>query len=137
MEAVIVDAGPLVAYLRGDDPDHGWAADRFRELHEPLLTCDAALSEAFFLLRGVRQGRRQLLALLEREVVVPAFELVDELATVAKLMIRYEDVPMSLADACLVRMAELRPGARVFTMDADFRVYRLHRRTPIPLIAPA
>lgn len=53
-----------------------------------------------------------------------------------KLMRKYEDLPMSLADACLVRLAELNPGASVFTLDAHFRVYRKHGRQQIPVIMP-
>lgn len=136
METVIVDAGPLVAYLRRDDIDHAWATEQFRALREPLLTCDAVLSEAFFLLRALSGGRRNLLALLERKVIVPAFDLAAELASIGKLMLRYEGVPMSLADACLVRMAEMHASARVFTLDADFRVYRRNRRAAIPLLSP-
>jgi uncharacterized protein len=51
METVIVDAGPLVAYLQKGDQDHDWAVEQFQWLHAPLLTCDAVLSEAFYLLR--------------------------------------------------------------------------------------
>ena len=136
MAAVIVDAGPLVAYLHKDDADHAWALDRFKELRAPLLTCDAALSEAFFLLRERRHGVRQLLALLERGLALSAFDLSAELPAVRDSMLRYEDVPMSLADACLVRMAELQRGSTIFTLDSDFKRYRKHRRDPIPLIFP-
>ncbi len=43
---------------------------------------------------------------------------------------------MSLADACLVRMAETRPGAVVLTLDTDFHVYRKNGRQTIPAILP-
>jgi predicted nucleic acid-binding protein len=137
METVMVDAGPLVAYLRKGDEDHGWAVEQFQRLHEPLLTCDAVWSEAFFLLRGIHKGTHQLLALLERRIVVPAFNLAAELPALAELMRRYESVPMSLADACLVRMAECTRDSAVLTLDSDFRFYRKHRREAIPLICPA
>ena len=86
------------------------------------------------MLRETRQGSHQLLALLERGLVIPAFDLSAELPVVAELMRRYQDVPMSLADACLVRMAELHRDSAVFTLDGDFRIYRKHRRQMIPLI---
>jgi|SRR6266436_1128579 len=134
METVIVDAGPLVAYLRSGDQDHDWAVEQFRRIQMPLRSCDAALSEAFFLLRETRHGGRQLLALLERGLVIPAFDLAAELPVVAELMRRYENVPMSLADACPVRMAELYKDSVVFTFDSDFKIYRKNRRQVIPLI---
>lgn len=125
-----------MAYLRADDQDHAWAEAQFRGLAGPLLTCEAALSEAFFLLQGTRGGPPGLRALLDRGLVVPAFSLGSEWAAVARLMERYQDVPMSLADACLVRLAELQPGAQVFTLDRDFLVYKKNRRQLIPLLAP-
>lgn len=137
METVIVDAGPLVAYLHKGDSDHAWVVDRFKKLRAPLRTCDAALSEAFFLLRERRHGTRQLLALLERGLVLPSFDLRAELSAVNDLMLRYEDVPMSLADACLVRMSELYRDSTVFTLDGDFKVYRRNRRQEIPLTYPS
>ena len=136
METVIVDAGPLVAYLKKDEPDHAWVAQHFRQLRAPLLTCDAAVSEAFFLLRDLRGGVPLLLNLLERGLVVSAFDSDAEWPAISRLMLRYEDVPMSFADACLVRLAEEKPAARVFTLDADFKIYRKNRRELIPLIYP-
>lgn len=136
METVIVDTGPLVAFLRRDDADHIWAADRFRELSAPLVTCDAVLSEALFLLNQSAAGSRKLLELVDRGLVVPAFDLATEWPAVSQLLRRFEDVPMSLADACVVRMTELHDHPRVFTLDSDFKVYRRHRRQAIPLLAP-
>jgi predicted nucleic acid-binding protein len=136
MEAVIVDAGPLVAYLNKDEQDHEWTQARFKELHAPLLTCDAALSEAFFLLQNTHGSSEKLLGLLERGVVVLQFDLRAELPGIGQLLRRYSAVPMSLADACLVRMAELHKGAKVFTLDSDFQIYRKNRRQVIPLIFP-
>ena len=136
MNPVIADAGPLVAYLKKDDQHHDWAVDRFRELRDPLITCEAALSETLFLLRDVHDGRERLFGMLERGVVIPAFSLRDEVPAVIALLRRYADVPMSLADACLVRMAELSEDAAVFTTDGDFRHYRRHRRAAIPLLFP-
>jgi len=134
METVIIDTGPLVAYLCRDDQDHDWTEDQFRRFQSPLITCDAVVSEAMFLLGRLQDGVRPLLELLERGVVVPSFNLSVELKPVCQLIRRYENMPMSLADACLVRMAERHPGARIFTLDRDFTVYRKNARQVIPLI---
>ncbi len=77
-----------------------------------------------------------MIELLAMGIVVPAFDLAAELPAVGQLLRKYESVPMSLADACPVRMAELHRGAAVFTLDGDFRIYRKHRRQVIPLIYP-
>ncbi len=133
---VIVDAGPLVAYLNRRDTWHDWAAAQLSDIEPPLVTCEAVIAEAAFLLRGDDRGPDALLELLDRGIVVTRFQLGDEIEHVRRLMKRYRDVPMSLADACLVRMTEERRDARVLTLDSDFRRYRRLGRQVIPLICP-
>src|SRR6185436_11569104 len=103
----------------------------------PFLTCEAVLSESMFLLQDIEGGRPTLVGLLRDGLVRLAFDVDDNLEAISRLLLKYEDVPMSLADACLVRMSELHDGARVFTTDSDFKLYRRHGRQTIPLIYPA
>ncbi len=51
-------------------------------------------------------------------------------------MRRYQSVPMSIADACLVRMSEIYTQSSVITLDSDFRIYRKNRNQEIPVIMP-
>jgi predicted nucleic acid-binding protein len=92
------------------------------------------LSETFHLLGG--RGAPALRVLLRRGSLRPAFDLGDQLEAVLKLMEKYADVPMSLADACLVRMTETLSDALLLTTDADFRVYRRHGRHVVPCLTP-
>ena len=69
-------------------------------------------------------------------VVQLPLRLQDEHSAVKVLLARYADVPMSLADACLVRMSEQYTNSLVLTCDSDFRRYRRHRRQRIPTIMP-
>jgi predicted nucleic acid-binding protein len=92
------------------------------------------LSEAFHLL-GLA-GVPALSALLQRDALVPAFDLTAELDPVLTLVRKYASVPMSLADACLVRMTETLADPVVLTTDADFRVYRRHSRQVVPSVMP-
>jgi predicted nucleic acid-binding protein len=69
--------------------------------------------------------------------VVPAFDLANDLDRVLKLMQKYADVPMSLADACLVRMSETLENPVVLTTDDDFRIYRRHGRQVVPCLTPS
>ena len=134
---VVVDAGPLVAAMNATDPHHHWAVGQWKALAPPILTCEAVLAEACFLARRIRRGNPwRVLDLVRRGVLDISFSLADEIDLVRVLMEKYRDVPMSLADACLVRMSELHPGSVVFTLDRDFGVYRRHRRQAIPLLAP-
>jgi len=133
---VIVDTGPLVAFLNRRDARHVWARDTLARIAPPLVTCEAVISEACFLLRSLSGGNEAIFSLLRESLVRIDFSLSDELETVAKLLKKYADVPMSLADACLVRMAEQHAGAKVLTQDSDFRRYRKNGREVIPVLMP-
>jgi len=132
----IVDAGPLVAFLSARDHHHVWARNAFTAVTPPVLTCEAVLAEAWHLLRGTSAAQPALLELAATGTVVLEFALKAELAAVRKLAARYRGRPMSLADACLVRMAELYDETAVITVDRDFSVYRRHTRQIIPLLSP-
>ena len=101
----------------------------------PWKTCEAVLSEAFHLL-GTR-GAPALTALLRRGELVPAFDVAEELDRVLNLMQKYANVPMSLADACLVRMTETLADPIIYTTDTDLRTYRRHSRQVVPCETPA
>jgi predicted nucleic acid-binding protein len=128
--SAVVDAGFLVALLSGKDRHHSWAVVQSSQLPLPWRTCDAVLSEAFHLLGG--NGRSGLTALLRREAAVSSFVLEDNMRRVLDLMDKYWSVPMSLADACLVRVTETIRDAVVLTTDSDFRIYRRHGRQVVP-----
>lgn len=131
---VLVDAGFVVALLSRRDTHHPWAVAQARQFAPPWNTCEAALSEAFHLL-GTR-GAPGLSALLRRRSMVVVFELAADLESVLMLMRKYVNVPMSLADACLVRMTETLADPVILTTDADFRVYRRHSRHVVPCVTP-
>ncbi|EDY20166.1 conserved hypothetical protein [Chthoniobacter flavus Ellin428] len=135
-DGVILDTGPLVAYLAGDEQYHSWATKQFDRLEGPIFTCDAVISEAWFLLRHLPRHLRQLRAMLADGAFDLSFHLEDEGRAIAHLMDRYDDIPMSLADACLVRLSELRPRVPLMTLDSGFKVYRRHGRQLIPVITP-
>ena len=133
---IIADTGPLVAYLDRSDQHHAWAKEVMASLTEPLLTCDAVLAEATFLLQrgGIAAGLP--MRMIERGVLKSEFSTASEAQSLRALLERYDDVPMSLADACVVRMSELYPRAKVWTTGSDFTIYRRNRRSQIPLVTP-
>lgn len=133
---VIADTGPLVAYLDKRDEFHEWAKEQMREFSEPLVSCEAVIAEALFLLRRGGIDPQLLLQLVERGIVVISIRLNDEIAALRKLIARYRNVPMALADACLVRLSELHERCTVWTIDSDFTIYRRNGRRPIPLLIP-
>lgn len=133
---VLLDTGPLVTFLAAGLKHHDWVCGQWKRLQPPLFTCEPVLTEAAFLLKREGCETEPLFALLERGVLRIGLEIEDQLPDLRALMRRYRDRPMSLADACLVRLAELHPGAIIFTLDADFRTYRRHGNKVIPVLMP-
>jgi predicted nucleic acid-binding protein len=131
-----MDTGPLVALLVGSDSQHIWAVETSKRAPPTVLTCDAVVSEALFLLKRGGHDTTTLFGLVEVGFLRSDFDFHAEYRHVRDLMQRYRERPMAFADACLVRMAELRPEACIWTLDADFRVYRRHRRQTLPLVTP-
>lgn len=133
---VLLDTGPLVALLNRQDRHHAWARDRFAEIEPPLWTCEAVIVEACHLMSKVRRGDQVVLDVLRRGAVEIVFSLGEEVSRLRELRVRYANVPMDLADACLVRMVELGVGETVLTLDSDFSIYRTQGRRAIPAIWP-
>jgi len=133
---VFLDAGPLIGYLNRKDQHHAWAVENWAILTDPLWTCEAVLSEAVFNLQSEGMGLDSILYYLETGIIRLDFSMEANRADVLNLLRKYADQPMSLADACLVRMAELKDNCQIFTTDRDFLVYRRKGRSIIPLLAP-
>jgi predicted nucleic acid-binding protein len=132
--SALVDAGFLVALLSRRDANHRWAAAQAQRLPPPWMTCEAVLSETSYLVGG--RGTRSLASLLRRGAIACSYRFRDDMDAVLKLLEKYDDVPMSFADACLVRMTETLNDPILLTTDADFRVYRRHGRQVIPCVLP-
>lgn len=132
--APIVDSGFLVGLLDRLDGHHEWAAQTARRYAPPWRTCEAVLSETFYVLGS--QGKIALTTLVRRDALSFPFAFRKEREPVLALIRKYADVPMSLADACLVRMTEIEPDPLLLTTDADFRIYRRHSRQVIPVAMP-
>jgi uncharacterized protein len=132
--SALVDAGFLVALLSSRDANHRWAAMQASHLPPPWITCEAVLSETSHLLGG--RGTRSFASLLRRGALVCRYRFADDVDAVLKLLEKYKDLPMSFADACLVRMTETLNDPMLLTTDGDFRIYRRHGRQIIPCVLP-
>ena len=131
----LLDTGPIVAYLYSRDAYHDWAVEAFSEVQPPVITCEAVLTEACFLIERNRwPATRVLEYVLESEIRI-GLQLEHEIEAIRGLMQRYANVPMSLADACLVRLAEI-TDLPICTLDHDFAIYRAGRRRALTLITP-
>jgi predicted nucleic acid-binding protein len=134
--AILVDTGPLVALLNRRDRYNAWISEVLNTIEPPVFTCDAVLSEACFLLQRVEGGADAILGLVAQRIVTSDFRVMTEVKALRTLMQRFANVPMSLADACLVRMTELKADSVVVTLDRDFTIYRRNRRQAVPTISP-
>lgn len=132
----LLDTGPLVALLNRRDDFYNWATAEWAKIEPPLLTCEAVLVEACFLVRNLHPGQEAVISLVNSGVIEIALRLDEEASSISQLLVRYQSVPMSLADACLVRMTELYADSILLTLDSDFRIYRKKRAEIIPVIMP-
>ncbi|MDZ4739893.1 MAG: PIN domain-containing protein [Alphaproteobacteria bacterium] len=132
----IVDTGPLVAFFDRSERHHRWAVAQIEELDGPLLVCESVLTEASYLLGRFPKAQDTLMALIGNGALSVAFHIREHLTELRKLLHKYRDTPMSLADACVVCMAELNERHAVLTLDSDFLVYRKHGKAPLALIHP-
>jgi uncharacterized protein len=132
----LLDTGPLVSFLAEGLAHHAWAVEQWKQMRPPLLTCEPVLMEAAFLLKREGRDPDALFVLLERGVIRIAIAVDDQRPDLRALMRRYRNRPMSLADACLVRLSEIHGSAEVLTLDRDFRIYRRHGNKVIPVRMP-
>ena len=136
MRAAIVDTGPLVAFVDRAEQYHQWAIARIEELEAPLLVCEPVLAEAMHLFGRLSRAQDALFGLLENNALRIAFRMEEHLASLRRLLAKYSDRPMSLADACVVRMAEIYERHPILTLDSDFAVCRKHGKVPLAVIHP-
>jgi uncharacterized protein len=129
----ILDAGPLIAALNRGDEHHHWACETLDRLGSPFYSCPEALAEA-----AAMTGRpAAIVEMVHAGEILLAFNLTEQTAGVLRLLQKYADREMDLADACIVRMTELMRDSQVITLDrSDFAVYRRNGRDLIPLVAP-
>jgi uncharacterized protein len=128
MPSVLIDAGPLVALIDRSDPHHRDCRQALAGIGDPLGTVWPAFTEAMYLLRSSAQAQRALWDMVGVGGVQLIELGIDDCPRMRELMWKYRDLPMDLADAALVRVAEHERIRRVFTVDRrDFEIYRPHR----------
>ena len=133
---VIVDTGPLVALLNRNDRAHAWVVQQLRDIAPPLLSCEAVLAEATYLTRELPGARAALIEMIGDGFLSIGMGLSEHHSAILAMIRRYTSVPMSLADACVVRLAEIFPQSPVLTLDSDFVIYRKNGRNVIPVLMP-
>ena len=132
---ILLDTGPLVALLSRHDVNHERARRIFAECAPPFRCCEAVVAEACFLMRKVHAaGPAGVVALGARGVYSIALAADEHWTSLEALLKKYADRPISLADACLIRCAEIHQEARILTFDSDFKVYKWARTRKFALV---
>jgi predicted nucleic acid-binding protein len=135
-KSVLLDAGPLVAYLREVETNHAWAVEQFKRFAQ-FSTCDAVLAEACARLAYYREDPVRVVDLVREADLTVEFRVKPNADRIVRLMRKYRDRPMDFADACIVAMSEQVSDCLVLTLDyEDFSIYRRHEREVIPFLSP-
>ena len=133
---ILLDTGPLVAIVNRREAFHQWVTQTTTNFSSPFFTCEAVITEACFLLQNIYGGEDAIMGLVKSKKIIIPFQFSEEVDAIRELMQRYRSVPMSFADACVVRMSKLIGGSSIFTIDSDFYIYRKNRKEMIDLIIP-
>jgi len=132
---ILLDTGPLVALLSENDANHARARRLFAECVPPFRCCEAVVAEVCFLMRKVHAaGPAEVVALGRRGVYNMAMSVEEHWPNIEALLRKYSDRPISLADASLIRCAEIHHEARILTFDDDFSVYKWARNRKFELL---
>lgn len=134
MSLVLLDASYIVALLDTDQRHHAPCVKAGRELTGSLVTCEPVIAEACHLLGRVPGAADAVLSNVESGAFAIPFKLASEAASVRALSKRYRNIPMDLADACLVQLAGIAGTGRILTLDSDFRIYRWGRNRPFEIL---
>lgn len=134
MKATLLDTGVVVALLDRDERHHQHCVEVIADLVGPLVTCEAVIAEACYLLRRVRGAPEAVIRNIANDVFQTPVHLADRAVPIEKLLKKYRDVPMDLADACLVDLADQVDSGKVLTLDRDFEIYRWRARRKFELL---
>ena len=131
----LIDTGPLVAFFDKDDRYHSLCVEVLKEIREPLMTTSPVLTECFYLLNFSWEVQDSLWLFIRRGGI-EIYPLEDELLPHCReLMKQYRDLPMDLADATLVALADAILVPKIFTLDhKDFSIYRFKQKKRFTLI---
>lgn len=134
MKATLLDTGVIVALLDRDEHHHEKCVEIVSDLIGPLVTCEAAIAEACYLLRRTSGAPEAIIRNVANGVFQTPVRLADQANVVEKLLRKYRDVPMALADACLVELADQIDTGQILTLDRDFEIYRWRSRRKFELL---
>lgn len=127
MRPALLDTGVIVALLDRSESHHAWCVNAVESLEQPLVTCEAVIAEACYLLRRLPGAPEAVLENVELGVFQIPFQLFRSSASVRRIIRKYRDQPADFADACLIQLADELDTGDILTLDQDFASYRWRR----------
>jgi len=136
MKPVLLDSGVIVALLDSAERYHRRCVAALDELDRPLVTCEAVVAESCYLLRRLSGAAERVIENVELGNFQIPLHLADAAPRIRALMRKYRNIPASLADACLIAIAEEFETGDILTLDSDFLAYRWAKNRPFQLLVP-
>jgi uncharacterized protein len=137
MKPVLLDTGVIVALLDRSESFHRTCAQTVREVEAPLVTCEAVITESCYLLRNLSGASGAVIENIAAGIFQVPFQLSRDTAGVRRVMQKYKDRKIDLADACLIRLADEFGTADILTLDRDFAIYRWGKNKPFRVLPSA
>ncbi len=133
---ILIDSGPLVAFLSSNEKYHRWVLEQMSDMSGDLITTEAVLSEVVFLLKNHSSALNAISSLVGQGIlrIDPAFS--ESPTDYIELVLKYSDLPSSVADVSLVYLHSKLKNSVIFTLDSDFLVYKDKSGKPLRLVAP-
>ena len=130
MKPILLDTGVIVALLDRSEQFHQRATNGIAELKMPLITCEPVIAETCYLLRQLRGAAETVLENVAAGIFQIPLQLSASAGDVRRILYKYRDQNIDLADACLIHLANEFGTGEILTLDGDFEVYRWGRDKP-------
>jgi predicted nucleic acid-binding protein len=136
LKPVLLDTGVIVAWLDRREQFHARSAEIVGRLVAPIVTCEAVIAEACYLLRKIPGACETVMANIEAGTFHVPLRLTESVGDVRRILRKYRDRNIDLADACLICLADTLETGDILTLDSDFQFYRWSRNNAFRLLIP-
>ena len=128
MKKILIDSGSLIALFDRNDKYHQASVEFIKKNRSELVTTLASITEVLHLLDFNRNAQIDFLSWLDAGAVTVEPITADDFQRIIELIVKYSDLPMDFADACLVFLGEKLNVSKIATIDRDFDIYKLKER---------
>jgi len=136
VKPLLLDTGVIVAILDARERHHHDATELVIGTQRPLITCEAVISESCYLLRKLPGAAEAVMENVASGTFQIPFQLSTAAAEIRRLLNKYRDRQIDLADACLIHLATVFETGEILTLDRDFEIYRWGRNNPFHMLVP-